>query len=316
MTAAPRRRKYSRAGMALALPYLLLGVAFGVVPVIIAVVQSIQVRMRAKGMSLIPDGGGLENFRRVMFDDPSVPTAALHVGIFVVIYVPLMVAVVAALALLLDSFRARWHLALRVAFIVPACITGSVAVLVWWFMLEPTYSPFGSALRAAGLHSSSDVWATPNLTAIFVLMAFFTGAGNWIVVQYGSLQSISDEVIEAAKIDGANAFQVAVQIKLPLISKYLIYMAILCFAAAVQIFVEPQLIDKAFNGRAGDWSLSQRAFTLAFGGGNQLTLAAALSVLMLIVCVIVALIAIFKTNFFDEALVSRTKPTATPSEQP
>jgi multiple sugar transport system permease protein len=38
---------------------------------------------------------------------------------------------------------------------------------------------------------------------IFVLIAFWTGAGGWIVVMYGALNNIPDEVLEAARIDGA-----------------------------------------------------------------------------------------------------------------
>ena len=100
-------------------------------------------------------------------------------------------------------------------------------------------------------------------------MTFFTGAGNWIVIQYGSLQSIPDDLLEAAKLDGANAWQVALRIKLPLIRKYLIYMLVLVMAAGLQIFVEPYLLSSTvFPGIAKDWSLNQLSYTLAFLGSN------------------------------------------------
>jgi multiple sugar transport system permease protein len=132
-------------------------------------------------------------------------------------------------------------------------------------------------------------------------MTFFTGAGNWIVIQYGSLQSIPDDVLEAARIDGANAFQIAFLIKLPLIRKYLIYMLILVMAAGLQIFVEPYLISSSvYPGIAKDWSLNQLGYTLAFLGSN-LGAATALSLMLLLVMVVLALIVIFRTDFFDEA---------------
>lgn len=295
------------AGLAMTLPYLALLVVFGIVPIIMAFVTSMQPRMQVKGQSLVAVGGGFENFKIVLFDDPYVATAALHVLIFVALYVPVMLIVVSAMALMLDAVRSRWSVGLRAAYIVPACISGSVAILVWYFMLEPTYSPFAPMLHAMGLHTGNDIWAKENLAIIFVIMAFFTGAGNWIVIQYGSLQSISDDILEAAKIDGANAFQTALKIKLPLIRKYLIYMAILCFAAAIQIFVEPYLLDlTVYKGRALDWSLNQRAYSLAFKD-QRMAYAAALSLLLLLVCIVVALFAIFKTDFFDDTIVSKAK---------
>jgi len=100
-------------------------------------------------------------------------------------------------------------------------------------------------------------------------MAFFTGSGNWIVIQYGSLQSIPDEILEAERIDGANAVQAALRIKLPMIKKYLIYMTILTFAAGLQIFVEPFLISSSvYPNIAQDWSLNQLAFSLTSTGAS------------------------------------------------
>ena len=77
------------------------------------------------------------------------------------------------------------------------------------------------------------------LASVFAVIAFWTGAGGWIVVMNGALNNISDEVIESARIDGANALQLALRIKLPLIKRWVVYMCILAFAAGTQLFVEP-----------------------------------------------------------------------------
>jgi multiple sugar transport system permease protein len=132
-------------------------------------------------------------------------------------------------------------------------------------------------------------------------MAFFSIAGYWIVIQYGSLQSISNEVIEAARIDGCSGFQLALRIKLPMIKKYIIYMCILIFAGGLQIFVEPQLLNEGIQrGMAEDWSLDQLAYTLAFMDGD-FGGAASLAILLLIPTLILALIVIYKTDMFEEA---------------
>lgn len=277
-------------GVVLFAPYAALLLFCGVIPLAIALWASLQ------PSALNPDGG-LLNYVRIFADFRLLP-AAKNVGIFLLLYVPAMLLIVIALSLMLDSIKARWTVPLRLVYIMPASLVGAVSVLVWYVMLEPTLSPYSDALRAIGLTRSDQIWASGNLAVIFLLMALFTGVGNWIIVQYGSLQSIPDELLEAARIDGASQLQIALRIKLPLIRKYLVYMGILTFAAGMQIFVEPQLISASvFPGLAKDWSLNQLSYTWAFTG--QLGQAAALSLLLLLVCVIGALVLIFRTRFFD-----------------
>jgi multiple sugar transport system permease protein len=260
-------------------PYLALLIAFGIIPIVFAVATSFN------KATLNPDGGPL-NYLLALTDFRFLP-ALINVGIFLLLYVPAMLIVVALMSLLLDMY------------IVPASLTGATAVLVWYFLLEPTLSPYKDILHALGITQGVQIWRGDNLAWIFALMAFFTGAGNWIVVQYGSLQSISDDILEAARIDGANAWQIGWRIKLPLIQKYLVYMGILVFAAGLQVFVEPQLISSSvYPGLASNWSLNQLSYSFAFQN-NNFGGAAALSFMLLLVCMIGAIFVIFKTDFFD-----------------
>lgn len=287
------KRMGAVAGMLMFAPYLILLIAFGIIPVVMAFSTALK-------PSMANPLGGFLNYLLVIQDFRFLP-ALTNVATFLVIYVPLMIVVVAGMSLLLDAIRSKWTVSLRAAYIVPASISGAVAILVWYFMLEPTYSPYAGLLAALGITEGSQIWNTGNLVWIFVLMAFFTGAGNWIIVQYGSLQSIPDDVLEAARIDGANAIQLGLRIKLPLIRRYLIYMAILTFAAGLQIFVEPYLISSTvYPGLADNWSLNQLAYSFAFQSAN-LGASAALSLMLLVVCIIAALVAIFRTDFFDDA---------------
>jgi multiple sugar transport system permease protein len=285
------------------LPYLILLFAWAIYPLAIAIITSMQ-------SSRAVPGGGIGNYLFVINEFRFFP-ALLNVTIFLAIYLPAMLIMVAGMSLLLDTIKSRYNVSLRLMYLVPATITGSVAVLVWYFMLEPTYSPFSGLLAQIGWTQGTDVFNRDNLAWIFALIAFSTGAGNWIVIQYGSLQSIPDDILEAAKIDGASSFQTAIRIKLPLIKKYLVYMLILAFAAAVQIFVEPYLMSSVPSalGVANDWSLNQLAYNLAFRGSN-LGAATALSFMLLLLCVALALWVIYRTDFFDEAEVRRQKKEA------
>jgi multiple sugar transport system permease protein len=252
-----------------------------------------------------PDGGW-DAFNIVLHDFRFLPAVG-HVLGFMAIFVPLTIFFVIAMALMLDLKISRWKKYLRLAYIIPAAISGSVAVLVWYAILQPTISPIKGPLAFFHLTSNTQIWQTKNLVFIFALMAFFAVCGNWILIQYGSLQGISTEVIEAARVDGCSALQLAIRIKLPLIKKYIIYMGVLIFAGGLQLFVEPELLNKgAYQGIAEAWSLDQLSFELAFTTGD-FGGAAALSLMLLIPSLIGALIVIFKTDMFEEAEVTAKK---------
>jgi multiple sugar transport system permease protein len=290
-------RKSLFVGALMISPYLVLLIAFGIVPIVLAGVTSME-------PSVINPGGGPLNYLQAIQDFRFLPALG-NVGIFLLLYVPTMLIVVAGMSLLLDTVRGRWNLPLRLAYIVPASMTGATAVLIWYFLLEPTLSPYKAALHALGITEGGQIWRTGNLAWIFALMAFFVGAGNWIVVQYGSLQSLPDDILEAARIDGANTWQISWRIKLPLIQKYLVYMGILVFAAGLQVFVEPQLISASvYPGLGRDWSLNQLSYDFAFQS-NNLAEAGALSLLLLVVCMIAAIVVIFRSDFFEGIGVKR-----------
>jgi multiple sugar transport system permease protein len=280
-------------------PYLFLLVAFGLIPVVMAVLE-------VPHESRVNPDGGWDAFKIVLQDFRFLPAVG-HVLGFMAIFVPTTIVFVIAMALMLDVNPTAWKKWLRMAYIVPASVSGAVAVLVWYALLQPAFSPIKEPLSWVGLTTSDQIWQTKNLVYIFAAMAFFAIAGNWILIQFGSLQSISGEVIEAARVDGCSALQIALRIKLPLIKKYIVYMGVLIFAGGLQIFVEPQLIDGGiYSGIAEAWSLDQLSFELAFTSGD-FGGASALSLMLLVPSLLGALIVIFKTDMFDDAEVSSNK---------
>jgi multiple sugar transport system permease protein len=280
-------------------PYLFLLISFGLIPIIMAVLE-------VPHESRVNPDGGWDAFIIVLQDFRFLPAVKNVLG-FMAIFVPTTIIFVIAMALMLDVNPTAWKKWLRMAYIVPAAISGAVAVLVWYALLQPAFSPIKTPLSWVGITTSDQIWQTKNLVFIFAIMAFFAIAGNWILIQFGSLQSISGEVIEAARVDGCSAFQIAMRIKLPLIKKYIVYMGVLIFAGGLQIFVEPQLIDTGiYSGIAEAWSLDQLSFELAFTSGD-FGGASALSLMLLIPSLLGALVVIFKTDMFDDAEVTSNK---------
>jgi len=280
-------------------PYLFLLISFGLIPIIMAVLE-------VPHESRVNPDGGWDAFTIVLQDFRFLPAVKNVLG-FMAIFVPTTIIFVIAMALMLDVNPTAWKKWLRMAYIVPAAISGAVAVLVWYALLQPAFSPIKEPLSWVGITTSDQIWQTKNLVYIFAIMAFFAIAGNWILIQFGSLQSISGEVIEAARVDGCSAFQIAMRIKLPLIKKYIVYMGVLIFAGGLQIFVEPQLIDGGiYSGIAEAWSLDQLSFELAFTSGD-FGGASALSLMLLVPSLLGALVVIFKTDMFDDAEVTSDK---------
>jgi multiple sugar transport system permease protein len=280
-------------------PYLALLIIFGIVPLIMAFFEIPQ-------KSMANPQGGWKAFKIVMKDFRFLP-AAEHVLGFMAIFVPLMIIFVIAMSLMLDIKHSKWKKYLRLAYIIPASVSGSVAVLLWYVLLEPTLSPVKFVMHWFGIKQASQIWQTQNLVYILAFMAFFALAGQWILIQYGSLQSISEEILEAARVDGCGPLQLALRIKLPLIRKYIIYMGVLVFAGGLQIFVEPQLLNTGvYQGIANAWSFDQLSYNLAFTSGD-FGGASALSILLLIPSLIGALIVVFKTDMFEDIGIRRSQ---------
>jgi len=131
-------------------------------------------------------------------------------------------------------------------------------------------------------------------------MAFWTGAGAWIVVMYGALNNIPHELIECAQMDGANAFKTAFFIKLPLIRKWVVYMLVLSFAAGTQLFVEPTVLGSASLGVGVSkyWSPNQLAWFVA-SQYDQVNEAAAISLVLLVLGLAVAALLVWRGRLFE-----------------
>jgi multiple sugar transport system permease protein len=285
------RRKVNVTAYLFALPYVALLLLVGVFPTVYALVLSF----------LEPRGGGFAGFANylVVLGDYRFGQTILNVLSFIAIWLPLMVGGVLLVSFLLDVRPGQFSNALRTIYYLPGAVSSTAAVLLWISILDPTVSPFSWLLAPLG---KGDVFGVVNaigLPTVFSMMAFLAGAGGWIVVMGGALSSISAEIIEAARIDGCNNLQLALKIKLPLILKNVVFMLILSFSSGFQLFAEPQIISAASSGTiaTANWTPNQLAYTYAFGLGN-FGVGAALSSLLTLVGVLIALWMIFKTDFY------------------
>ncbi|WP_456825589.1 carbohydrate ABC transporter permease [Cellulomonas sp. P5_E12] len=283
--------RWNRISYAFVSGYVLLTLAFGVFPTIYA--------LRMSFTSSEGTFSGVDNFQRVI-DDFRFWPAVQHVAAFVVIWLVGLLIFVTILALLVHQIGTRWlSSGVRFVYYIPGALAGASAVVLWLFVLDPTVSPVSGVLHAFGFNSFVETISPGNLPVIFAVMAFWTGAGGWIVVMYGALNSIPTEVLEAARIDGAGVVRTALHIQLPMLRKWISYMAIMSLAAGTQLFVEPKVLSQASHGVVpNDYSLNQLAYLYAFKQ-QDLNGSAAIAVMLLVVSLGLSVFFVIRGGLFE-----------------
>ncbi|MFG1925989.1 carbohydrate ABC transporter permease [Cryptosporangium sp. NPDC048952] len=285
-----RERRGGKAGYVFVAGYVVLLVAFGILPTLYAIWLSISNSRH----QLV----GLGNFTRT-FADYRFAAAFTHIVVYVAIWLITLVVLVVGLALMLHGRMRRTSATLRFLFYLPGALAGVASVVLWLILLDPANSPIGFALRAFGWDSLATVILPSHLPVLFTVIAFWTGAGGWIIIMYGALNNIPAELIEAARMDGASTWQIARNIQLPMLRKWIAYMLILAFATGTQLFVEPQLVSTASFGMIPDgWAPNQLSYLYAFQAGDFHG-AAALAVDLLFIGVASATVIVFRGGLFQ-----------------
>lgn len=271
--------------------YVLLLLVFGVLPMVYALYLSF-----TKSGQFV----GLDNYVKAVGDFRFLP-AVQHVAAFLVIWVVTLTVLVTLLALIVHAVRVRWlSSTTRFLFFIPGAFAGAASVMLWLFLLNPSVSPVSFVLKWFGYTNFVQAIDLNNLPLIFTVIAFWTGAGAWIIIMYAALNNISDEIMEAARCDGAGAIKTAWYIQLPLIRKWIAYMAVISVAVGTQLFAEPKILAQASRNQIPKhYSLNQLAYVTAFGPQADFNSSAAISMLLLVVAAGLAAFFVFRGGLFD-----------------
>jgi multiple sugar transport system permease protein len=271
--------------------YVLLLLVFGVLPMVFALYLSF-----TKSGQFV----GLDNYVKAVADFRFL-SAVQHVAAFLVIWVVTLTVLVTLLALIVHAVRVRWlSSTARFLFYIPGAFAGSASVMLWLFLLNPSVSPVSFVLKWFGYTNFVQAIDLNNLPLIFTVIAFWTGAGGWIIIMYGALNNISDEIMEAARCDGASAIKTAWYIQLPLIRKWIAYMAVISVAVGTQLFAEPRILAQASRNQIPKhYSLNQLAYVTAFGPQADFNSSAAISMMLLVVAAGLAAFFVFRGGLFD-----------------
>lgn len=206
---------------------------------------------------------GFANYIRA-FTDARFLEGVGRVAIFLVVQVPIMIALSLFLALALDSGRARGSRFARLAIFIPYAVPGVVATLMWGYLYGNDFGPIAQLLRSMGL-GAPDLLAPGNVLGSMMNIVTWEFVGYNMIIMYAALRSIPEELYEAAEIDGAGQLRTAFSIKIPAIRPAILLTVIFSIIGTFQLFNEPQLLSRiAPNAISDSFTPNLYAYSLAF----------------------------------------------------
>lgn len=271
------RQRRRMAPLAFLAPFLIPFVLFTVLPVGYAFWQSLHATERTGGTFGRSESvfAGFQQYGDVLADT-AFRDSIVRVFLFGLVQIPVMLLLALTLALLLDSAVTRLKRFFRLVYFVPYGIPGVVAALMWAFLYDPRLSPVVDLLRSAGadvnlLGPDAILWSIGNVVT-------WTYTGYNMLICYAALQAVPSDVAEAAKIDGAAEWQIALRIKVPIIRPALILTAVFSIIGTLQLFTEPQVLRAVSTSVTSTYTPNLAAYSIA--AADDYGEAAAMSVLL------------------------------------
>ncbi len=179
---------------------------------------------------------GLENFRKLL-SAPLISLAFRNTLLFIGLAVPLRLMAALALALLLQAQGRRFAIHRAVAYL-PTLIPEAAYALIWLWIFNPLYGPLNHLLALAGLPAPA--WLTDPTSArlaIIIMLVFQMGEG--FLVLLAGLHNIPQTYFEAARMDGASAWQILWRITLPLLTPWILLLTCRDILASLQATFTP-----------------------------------------------------------------------------
>ena len=163
---------------------------------------------------------------------------------FVVVGVPLSVAVSLGAALLLNAPVARLKALFRTALFAPVVTTLVAVAVIWRYLFHTSYGLVNWALGHLGIAPvdwlGDPRWAMPTI----ILFAVWKNFGYNMVIFLAGLQAIPQDLYEAARIDGASRWQQFRHITLPQLGPVLLVVGVITVSGYFQLFAEPYVMTR------------------------------------------------------------------------
>jgi multiple sugar transport system permease protein len=242
--AARRYRRQALVGWTFALPFVLLFVVFLAGPIVVSLVTSFtDLRVTDIRSPLGVNFVGLDNYADV-FTDPTFRTAARNTAIYVVVTVPLTMALGLLIAVGLNSAVVRFRSLFRLGYYLPQ-VTSIVAIAIVWRLILGTDSGLvNGLLDQIGVEGPG--WLTDTRYALgsIIGMTAWRGLGLQMIIFLAGLQAIPPELYEAAAVDGAGPWQRFWRITVPMLRPTMLFSAVIASIGLLQFFEEPYVMTQ------------------------------------------------------------------------
>ena len=276
---APRaRRRYrygwreSLTGLLFVLPAVAIFAAYGAYTIGYGFLLSFA---QWNGVSPHWDWVGLQNYKDLFFNGNQLVTSNTRstIGITATVLVVLPIAIILIsfpIAVMLNGIP-RLKAFLRTIYMLPFITTGIAVFYAWQFMYRPD-GAVNATFRILGLHSleqSQGFLGNPrtSLPAVVVVM-IWGGVPIGILLYLTGLQSLPQELLDAARIDGAGRLKVLTSVVLPLLNPVTALLAVLVIRGALQDFQTVLLLTNGGPVRSTT-TLGLEAYNYAFGNETQ-----------------------------------------------
>jgi ABC-type sugar transport system permease subunit len=288
-------------------PILLYMGLFTLFPIIWAVVMSFfSYSPIRQGTWFLGLGGqnpfvGIENYIE-LFTGTSKPAEVFRLAVkntflFTTLVLPLNLLITLPLAVLLESIGDRFKTLFRAIYFLPTISSSVALVIIWSYMYAPGWGLLSIMFKAIGLippkswlQDPSTVYFGVPLAMICVVVAHvWQDFGYNLVIFVAALQSIPKSLREAARVDGASAWQEFWMIVVPLLSRTVLLTSVLTVLSSLQVFVIFQLLTRG-GPKNQTQTMLLSIYENAFRFANNLGLSSAMSMILFMIILVLTVI--------------------------
>ncbi len=237
-------RRYSAAGWAFAGPAMIMLSLFFFVPVLLAFALSLT-DFDLYALANLDDLRfiGFDNYAELL-QTPLFWKALGNTFYFVIVGVPLSIALSLGAAMLLNGVASKLVGLFRTALFAPVVTTLVAVAVIWRYLLHTRYGMINYGLDRLAIDPvdwlGDPNWAMPAI----IFFAVWKNFGYNMVILLAGLQTIPNDLYEAARIDGANAWHQFLHVTLPGLGPMLLLVSILTMAGYFQLFAEPYVMTQ------------------------------------------------------------------------
>jgi multiple sugar transport system permease protein len=261
---------------------------FGIVPIFWGLLLSLQ----QNNLLTPPKFVGLDNYRQLIHD-PVFRASINRTLVYTALFVPLSVGGALAVAMLLNA-RIRFSWFYRTAVFVPVATSTVATGITFNWLLEPTYGVANYLLGFVGLGPYGYFVDPDQALYSIVAMTVWGWLGFDVIVFMAALQGIPQDLVEAARLDGAGRWATFRHVVVPLLSPATLFLVVWSTINALQVFDEIYVTTRGGPLRATTvlvYYLFNQAFELFHGG-----YAAAIAYVLFMITLVFSLLQLWLGN--------------------